>query len=159
MTRPPKPASAALTALSPFSSFEPPAMLTKLFPFLDPGQNAGDLARRLRALADDCNRLALGHPVAPAILQTAPLLEDWIPAVTPDGLRLIGRVTGHPIHGDRRVMTTPLWFADPDGVWIRTLLRFYRLGPPADPCDTGRILTASHSGAGCDPGNASEDKA
>jgi len=134
-------------------------MLTQLFPFLDPGQSPGDLARRLRALADDCNSLALGHPVAPAILDKAPLLEDWIPAVTPEGLRLIGRATGHPIHGDRRVMTTPLWFADPDGAWIRTLSRFYRLGPPADPCDISRILTASHSGAGGNAGNASEDEA
>ena len=108
-------------------------MLTELFPFLDPGQNPDDLARRLRALADDCNRLALGHPVAPAILQKAPLLDDWIPAVTPEGVRLIGHVTGHPIHGDRRVMTTPLWFADPDGAWVRTLSRFYRLGRPPTP--------------------------
>jgi hypothetical protein len=134
-------------------------MLTQLFPFLDPRQNPGDLARRLRALADDCNRLALGHPVPPAILQKAPLLEDWIPAVTPEGVRLIGRATGHPTHGDRKVMTTPLWFAAPDGAWARTLSRFYRLGPPADPCDISRILTASNCGAGGDADNSSEDEA
>ena len=134
-------------------------MLTQLFPFLDPGQSPGDLARRLRALADDCNRLALGHPVPLAILQKALLLDDWIPAVTPEGVRLIGRATGHPIHGDRRVMTTPLWFADPDGAWVRTLSRFYRLGPPADPRDISRILAASHSRAGGDAGNSSEDEA
>jgi hypothetical protein len=133
-------------------------MLTRLFPFLDPGQNPGDLARRLPAVADDCNRLALGHPVPPAILQKAPLLEDWIPAVTPEGLRLIGRVTGHPIHGDRRVMTTPLWFADPDGAWIRTLSRFYRLGPPADLDDISRIQTAMRSRAAGDADNAAEDE-
>ena len=134
-------------------------MLTQLFPFLDAGQNPGDLARRLRALADDCNRLALGHPVPLAILQKAPLLEDWIPAVTPEGVRLIGRATGHPIQGNRRVMTTPLWFADPEGAWIRTLSRFYRLGPPADPCDISRILAASHARVAGDAGNSSEDEA
>ena len=134
-------------------------MLTKLFPFLDANQNPGDLARRLRTLADDCNLLALGHPVAPAILHKAPLLEDWIPAVTPEGVRLIGHVTGHPIHGDRRVMTTPLWFDDPDAAWIGTLSRFYRLGPPANLDDIRRILTASHSGAGGEADNSSEDEA
>ncbi len=134
-------------------------MLTQLFPYLDPARNPGDLARRLRALADDCNRLTLGHRVPPTILQKAPRLDDWFPAVTPEGVRLIGHATGHPVHGDRRVMTTPLWFADTDGAWVRTLSRFYRLGPPADPRDISRILTASRFGAGDDAGNSSEDEA
>jgi hypothetical protein len=125
-------------------------MLTQLFPFLDLDQNPGNLARRLRALANDCAFLTLGHPIPPAILQKAPLLDDWVPAVTPEGVRLIGHASGHPVHGDHRVMTTPLWFADPDGGWIRTLSRFYRLGAPAELEDISRILTAWNSRAGGD---------
>ena len=80
--------------------------------------------------------------------------------VTPEGVQLIGHASGHPIHGDRMVMTTPLWFADPEGSWVRTLSRFYRLGPPADPDDIRRILTsavASYAGDGYD--DTSEDEA
>lgn len=104
-------------------------MLTQLFPFLDPARSPADLARRLRALADDCAFLEFGCPI-PAILQTAPLLEDWVSAVTAEGVRLIGHASGHPLHGGRMVMTTQLWFADPDGSWVRTLSRFSGSGHP-----------------------------
>jgi hypothetical protein len=115
-------------------------MLTRLFPFLDPTHISFDLAHRLRALADDCEHLKLGRAVPPRLLHRAPLLKDWVPALTPEGLQLIGDAVGHPVHGDRMVMTTPLWWADPDGKWVRTLSRFYRLGPPADPEDVRRML-------------------
>ena len=82
-------------------------MLTQLFPFLDPAHITPDLARRLHALADDCDRLERGCAVSPILLRVAPLLEDWLPAMTPEGVQLIGYASGHPVHGDRRVMTTP----------------------------------------------------
>ncbi|WMT73347.1 DUF6634 family protein [Bradyrhizobium sp. Ash2021] len=134
-------------------------MLTQLFPFLDPAHITPDLARRLRALADDCDRLEFGRPVSPLLLQASPLLEGWVPAMTPEGVQLVGHASGHPIHGDRMVMTTALWWADPDGTWVRTLSRFYRLGRPAAPDDARRILTpfATSSGDGDDSG--SEDEA
>jgi hypothetical protein len=130
-------------------------MLTQLFPFLDPIHIMPDLASRLRGLADDCDRLNVGGAVSPILLQSAPLLEDWVPAVTPEGLQLIGHASSHPIHGDRMVMTTQVWFADPDGNWIRTLSRFYRLGPPADPENIHRILTSVATG-GDDDGTEDE---
>jgi hypothetical protein len=130
-------------------------MLTRRFPFLDPAHITPDLARRLRALADDCERLELGRPVSPILLQRAPLLKEWIAAVTPLGVQLVGYVTGHPMHGDRAVATSPVWFADPDGNWIRTLSRFYRLGPPADPDNIRRILTSVAAG-GDDDGTEDE---
>jgi hypothetical protein len=133
-------------------------MLTQLFPFLDPACITPDLARRLRALADDCDRLKLRRLISPAVLRSAPLLIDWVPAVTPEGVRLIGFATGHPVHGDRRVMTTALWWADPDGTWVRTLSRFYRLGRPGDPGDARHLLTPIKSSAGEDD-DGSEDKA
>ena len=105
-------------------------MLTRQFPFLDPARIEPDLARRLRALADDCERLELRRPISPILLAKAPLLEDWVPTVTPLGLHLVGHVTGHPLQGDRKIATSPVWFADPDGTWARTLSRYYRLGRP-----------------------------
>jgi len=149
----------ALPALLAFSSFEILPMLTNLFPFLDPAHITPDLARRLRVLAEDCGRLELERTVSPIMLLKAPLLEKWVPAMTPEGVQLIGCASGHPVHGDRIVMTTPLWFADPDGNWVRTLSRFYRLGPPANPDDIRRILTRkvnSNTDAGNDD---SEDEA
>jgi hypothetical protein len=133
-------------------------MLTRLFPFLDPAHITPDLARRLRTLADDCDRLELGRPVSSLLLQKAPLLEDWAPAVTPQGVQLIGHVTGHPLLGDRAIATSPVWFADPDGAWARTLSRFYRLGPPLGHDDLRRVLVrmAASSAAGDD---GSEDEA
>ncbi len=105
-------------------------MLTRRFPFLDPAHITPDLARCLRALADDCERLALSRAVSPILLAKAPLLEDWLPTVTPLGVQLVGRVSGHPPHGDRVIAPSPVWFADPDGTWARTLSRYYQLGPP-----------------------------
>ena len=98
-----------------------------------------NLARRLRELADDSERLAVARAVPPIRLQTAPLLEDWVPVLTAQGVHLVGQASGHPLLGDRRVITSPLWFADPAGSWVRSLSRFYRLGPPADGEDVRRI--------------------
>ena len=113
-------------------------MLTQLFPFLDPSHIAPTLSRRLRDLADDCDHFELGRSVRP-LLQQAPLLEDWVPILTRQGVQLLGRVTGHPILGDGTAATTQLWFADPDGAWVRILSRFYRLGPPLDHDNIQRI--------------------
>jgi hypothetical protein len=132
-------------------------MLTARFPFLDPAQIAPDLARRLRMLADDCERLELGRSVSPILLQKAPLLEDWFPTVTPMGVQLVGHVTGHPLRGDRPAATSPVWFADPGGTWVRTLSRYYRLGPPLRNDDVHRILTRM-TVFNADAGDGSEDE-
>jgi hypothetical protein len=126
-------------------------MLTRLYPFLDPAHITPDLVRRLRALADDAARLLQSRSISPVQLKGSPLLEDYVTAQTPLGLQLIGHVSGHPRIGERMVATSPLWFADPDGAWVRTLSRFYRLGSPADPDDFRRIMAAtSESQAGED---------
>lgn len=39
------------------------------------------------------------------------------------------------------IMTSPLWFADPEGRWVRTLSRYYRLGPPASSVEADLLLS------------------
>ena len=119
-------------------------MLTRWFPFLDPSRIDPGLPSRLRRLADDCERaVELGLPVTELELVNAPLLEDWAPAVTPQGLRLAGYATGHPVFGERAILTSQLFIADPEGGWVRTLSRFYRLGCSVDPKDIRRVLRSS----------------
>lgn len=115
-------------------------MLTHLFRFLDPVHIAPDLAPRLRMLADDCDRLRFGRPPSQRLLEKAPLMEDWTAVLTPEGVKLVGRVSGHPVLGDRNVMTTPLWLADPGGTWVRSLSRFYRLSSLGDSEGIRRAL-------------------
>jgi hypothetical protein len=117
-------------------------MLTRLYPFLDPAHITPDLVRRLRALADDAARLLHSRSISPVLLKGSPP-RGYAIAQTPPGLQLIGRVSGHRRLGERMAATSPLWFADPDGAWVRTLSRLYRLGSPADPDDFHRIMAAT----------------
>lgn len=122
-------------------------MLTKSFAFLDPSHLTPELIDRIRSLADACTDFRINGAVPEALLQSAPRLDAYFPVVTPQGLRLIGEVSGHPLlpGQGRRIITSQLWFADPKERWVRTLSRFYRLGRAADdnhartwfrdPCD------------------------
>ena len=72
-------------------------------------------------------------------LQLLPSLHPAVAPLTPVsrptgvvGGPLAGYATGHPMHGDRTLMTTPLWWADPSGTWVRSLSRFYGLAGCAD---------------------------
>lgn len=110
-------------------------MLTRQFPFLDPATITEDLTGRLQRLAKDGVRLAQLGLVPPGQLHAAPLLERYRPVITSFGVRLVGHVTGHPEFGTRKVITSQLWWADPNGRWVRTLSRYYRLGTPAPAND------------------------
>ena len=105
-------------------------MLTDNFPFLLARHLEPDLAAKLRMLADDLERIAAGTAPTAAELAEAPVMLEWRCALSPVGLRLIGRVSGHPRLGDTDAMTSQLWAAASDGTWIRTLSRFYRLAEP-----------------------------
>jgi hypothetical protein len=105
-------------------------MLTDDFPFLLARHLEPDLAAKLRMLADDLERIAAGTAPTAAELAEAPVMLDWRCALSPVGLRLIGRVRGHPRLGDTVAMTSQLWAAASDDTWIRTLSRFYRLAEP-----------------------------
>jgi hypothetical protein len=120
-------------------------MLTDDFPFLLPRRVEPDLAAKLRVLAHDLERIAAATAPTAAELANAPLLVDWSCILSPVGLRLLGHVTGHPRLGDTDAMTSQLWAAGSDGKWIRTLSRFYRLGPR---CDDGLEAPASDFAGG-----------
>lgn len=118
-------------------------MLIKSFPFLDYRRITPDFVGRLQMLADDCDRLAHGTSFVAARLRDAPVLDLYVPLVTPVGLHLVGQVSGHPRLGSRTIVTSQLWFADPDGMWVRTLSRFYALGRPGDREGHDQILTSA----------------
>ncbi len=109
-------------------------MLTKDFAFLDPSHLMPELIDRIRSLADACTDLRINGAVPDALLQSAPKLDGHFPVITPQGLRLIGEVSGHPLlpGQGRRIITSQLWLADPKQRWVRTLSRYYRLGRAAD---------------------------
>ena len=116
-------------------------MLTSVFPFLDPGMITHEFSERLNSLARDCALLEHDTSFVEARLRTAPTLDLYVPLLTPLGLHLVGQVTHHPLLGSRKIITSQLWFADPEGRWARTLSRFYNLARPADPEGREHIAT------------------
>jgi hypothetical protein len=105
-------------------------MLTDRFRFLAPRNIEPRLADCLRSLAVDMERIRNGSSPTAAELERAPTLDRWRAIVTPVGVRLTGRVRGHPRLGDTTALISPLWAADDEDRWVRTLSRFYRLGKP-----------------------------
>lgn len=133
-------------------------MLCKTFPFLHPANITRGLSERLQSLAKDCFLLENDVLFVSARLPTAPILDRYLPVLTPLGLHLVGHVTNHPLLGSRKIATSQVWIADPEGSWVRTLSRFYRLGQPADPDDGNRILASSPlSFDGCNEDGQSGD--
>jgi hypothetical protein len=118
-------------------------MLTKQFPFLDPDRISVDFAEQLRMLVQDCADLARDPSFALERLRTAPQLDLYVPLITPIGIHLVGRLSDHPRPDAGPIVTSQLWFADPEGSWVRTLTQLYRLGRPADPDGRDRIETSA----------------
>lgn len=118
-------------------------MLTQQFPFLDAARLCVDFAEQLRELARDCASLARDPSFAFEQLRTAPTLDLYVPLVTPIGLHLVGQLSEHECRDAVPIVTSQLWFADPEGSWARTLTHLYRLGRPADPKGHDRIVTAA----------------
>jgi hypothetical protein len=98
---------------------------------LAPDAITPDLTARLRALADDLDRIAQGDAPTAADLARAPLLVDWRFMLSWAGVGLVGFAAGHPLLGAKTIATSPLWVLDPALRWARTLSRFYKLGVPA----------------------------
>lgn len=74
-----------------------------------------------------------------ADIANAPVLSDWMPAVSPFAhVILVGKVVGHPILGTRSITTSQLIAIRPATGWARTVSRWYRLAQPA-PASTDSL--------------------
>jgi hypothetical protein len=89
----------------------------------------GEIAR-LRALADDLERIGAGLMPTPEALATAPVIDNYWRG-TREVAVLIGDAQDHPRLGTTRATTTTLWAFAPKLGWARTQSRFYRLLNPA----------------------------
>ncbi|WP_442754270.1 DUF6634 family protein [Methylocystis sp. JAN1] len=89
-----------------------------------------DLIIRTRSLSDDLARILADGGPSDADLVDAPFLDRFVvvPRMRP---ALAGIATGHPILGDRRIVSSELFAIDCDAGWARTFSRFYRIGRPA----------------------------
>jgi hypothetical protein len=94
-----------------------------------PFSNIISLRNSLDDLLHDIHHLQVhGRPASDALVR-APLLQNWSLATLLCPC-LIGRVTGHPLLGDRRnIHTSQLMAFDTEQGWARTWSRIYRLGP------------------------------
>ena len=100
-----------------------------MYRFSDTGLNrpAHDDVRKLRALADDLERLAAGHPPIEADLADAPQIDayEFIARSVP---AIYGLNDGHPRLSSPTITTTQLWVLNEQQGWARTYSRYYRLG-------------------------------
>lgn len=58
----------------------------------------------------------------------APTIHKWITVKTSARVALWGQVTGHPERIEQDVMTSPLFYIDPEAGYARTRSRWYWLG-------------------------------
>lgn len=103
-----------------------------MMPVAPPFGDLPALARQFEAIAADIRVIhAHGQP-HDRDLRDAPLLEAWTFALV-SAPCLVGRVSKHPLLGDRhRIHTSQLVALDADQGWVRTWSRFYRLGSSRD---------------------------
>ncbi|WP_206735217.1 DUF6634 family protein [Bosea sp. Tri-44] len=99
-----------------------------------------ELVEKITAASADLRRLEKGWLPSGADLSSAVTLEGWVIGVDPQTNQTVfwGRSIGHPILGDRLIMTSPVLWVSKDRTIARTLSRWYRLGKPAElalhPC-------------------------
>lgn len=100
-----------------------------------------ELVEKITAASADLRRLEEGWLPSNPDLSRAVILEGWLIGIDPQTNQTVfwGRSIGHPILGDRLIMTSPVLWVSKDRKIARTLSRWYRLGKPAelalDPCD------------------------
>jgi hypothetical protein len=81
----------------------------------------------MRALLHDLETIRAGRRPSSQEIASAPQLIDWRFLLAPDGLRLTGKVVGHPVHGARdRIATSPVYAIDSKHhAWARSRNRFF----------------------------------
>jgi hypothetical protein len=89
----------------------------------------GDLTA-MRALLQDLETIRACRGPTSQVLALAPHLIDWCFLISPDGLRLTGKVVGHPVLGAReRIATSPICAIaskQHGNAWARWFNRYYR---------------------------------
>lgn len=83
--------------------------------------------RKLRALADDLERLAAGQTPPEADLADAAIVNAYEFVARPVPA-LYGLNDGHPRLSSPTLTTTQLWVLNDRDGWARTYSRYYRLG-------------------------------
>ncbi len=82
---------------------------------------------------EDVARLAEGWTPSEDDLRAAPRLDRWRIGTIGPTIAIRGFVSGHPNCQDGvGVEVGPVQVFHDDGLWVRTLSRFYRLGPYGD---------------------------
>ncbi|MCW0236333.1 MAG: hypothetical protein OJJ21_22235 [Ferrovibrio sp.] len=105
-----------------------------------------DDVRKLRALADDLERLAQDQQPTRTDLHRAPSLSNYWVDLRPMYC-LKGRIAGHPRIEGPTATTSDLWVFAPELGWARTYSRWYQLlgnphadrSPPGFSIDTGGL--------------------
>lgn len=78
----------------------------------------------------EAGRIKNGYMPTKADLTDAPILSNWMIEPLRGGVyRLVGTVSSHPSIRDGWCTTSPMLAIDPLGTWVRTVSRYYRLGP------------------------------
>ncbi len=89
----------------------------------------------LAAALKDVARIRTGFVPGPAELADAPILSHWaVETLLGGGLYLIGEVSGHPRIADGWCTTSAILAIDVRAGWVRTISRYYLLGPKFGEC-------------------------
>ena len=96
-----------------------------------------EVARHLRALADDLDHLAARGAPDEAELAAAPVLHGWKPELSENQEPAVsGVVIGDSFYADGETIRIEIVAADDDLAWVRGLLGWYRLGvPQSEPAE------------------------
>lgn len=102
-----------------------------------------ELVERIKLASADLVRLEQGWRPSPLDLVDAVSLDNWVIGIQPHTNQTVfwGEAVGHPILGNRHIVTSPILWISKDRQIARTLSRWYRLGEPAalsldSPCQS-----------------------
>lgn len=92
-----------------------------------------ELVERIKLASADLERLEQGWRPSAQDLADAVFLDNWIIGIQPNTNQTVfwGEAVGHPILGNRHIVTSPILWVSKDRQIARTLSRWYRLGEPA----------------------------
>lgn len=73
----------------------------------------------------------------PALMQGAPIVEDWMLIADGEDVRVAGTLFGHPFGSDgKNILTAPVSILDAEHGWAICGTRAFRLGASLDDLET-----------------------